>query len=264
MLTLVINAAADTRASRVLLVEDEAPIREGLSELFSSQGFSVDAVGDGLAALERAADGGFDILILDIMLPGMDGLSVLQHVRSRGDITPVLLLTAKGAEDDVVRGLEAGADDYVTKPFGIHELLARVKGLLRRSQQKSVEGRKQIAVAVTGGATANEQAIIDVDQLVVRHKGGEVKLTAREVALLDFLAARSHRPVARDELLVEVWGYRDGSIQTRTVDVHIQQLRAKLKVIPGGEQWIGTVRGRGYRFEGPVIAGGLGASEGSA
>jgi two-component system response regulator RegX3 len=249
MLASVTAPGTEPRNSRVLLVEDEAPIREGLSELFASQGFAVDAVGDGLAALERAADGGFDILILDIMLPGMDGLSVLQHVRSRGDITPVLLLTAKGAEDDVVRGLEAGADDYVTKPFGIHELLARVKGLLRRSHLKSVEGRKQIAV----NGAAGEHAVIDVDQLVVRHKGGEVKLTAREVALLDFLAARSHRPVGRDELLVEVWGYRDGSIQTRTVDVHIQQLRAKLKVIPGGEQWIGTVRGRGYRFEGPVM-----------
>lgn len=233
-----------TKVSRVLLVEDEAPIREGLTELFASQGFEVAAVGDGLAALERAADGGFDIILLDIMLPGMDGLSVLRHVRSRGDITPVLLLTAKGAEDDVVRGLEAGADDYVTKPFGIHELLARVKGLLRRAHQTGLEGRKQFAVG---------ESIIDLDQLVVRHKTGEVKLTAREVSLLDFLAARAHRPVGRDELLVEVWGYRDGNIQTRTVDVHIQQLRAKLKAIPGGEQWIGTVRGRGYRFEGPVL-----------
>jgi DNA-binding response OmpR family regulator len=247
MLDLV--TSTESRAiTRVLLVEDEEPIREGLAELFRSQGFDVDAVGDGLVALERAADGGFDIVILDIMLPGMDGLGVLRHVRSRGDITPVLLLTAKDAEDDVVRGLEAGADDYVTKPFGIHELVARVRGLLRRRQLDlaagaSHEPRKQIAVG---------EAIIDLDQLVVRHREGEVRLTAREVSLLDFLAARAHRPVGRDELLVEVWGYRDGSIQTRTVDVHVQQLRAKLKAIPGGEAWIGTVRGRGYRFEGPT------------
>ena len=244
MLHVVTTDAKDAnKPPRVLLVEDEAPIREGLGELFASQGFEVEAVGDGLVALERAADGGFDIVILDIMLPGMDGLSVLSHVRSRGDITPVLLLTAKGAEDDVVRGLEAGADDYVTKPFGIHELVARVKGLLRRSQLKGHEARKQISVG---------DAVVDFDQLVVRHASGDVRLTAREAALVDFLAARAHRPVARDELLVEVWGYNDGSIQTRTVDVHIQQLRAKLKAIPGGENWIGTVRGRGYRFEGPV------------
>ena len=233
----------ETKISRVLLVEDETPIREGLGELFHSQGFDVDAVGDGLVALEHAAAGGFDVIVLDIMLPGMDGLSVLQHVRSRGDHTPVLLLTAKGAEEDVVRGLEAGADDYVTKPFGIHELLARVKGLLRRSQLKTHEARKQILVG---------DAVIDLDQLCVRAGDAEVKLTAREASLLDFLAARAHRPVGRDELLVEVWGYRDGSIQTRTVDVHVQQLRAKLKALPGGEQWIGTVRGRGYRFEGPL------------
>jgi two-component system response regulator RegX3 len=244
MLDLVTSAEGrPEKPPRVLLVEDETPIREGLAELFRSQGFVVDAVGDGLLALEHAAAGGFDIFILDIMLPGMDGLGVLTHVRSRGDITPVLLLTAKDAEDDVVRGLEAGADDYVTKPFGIHELLARVKGLLRRRQRQSHEPRKQISVG---------DAVLDLDQLVVRHKDGEVRLTAREVALLEFLAARAHRPVGRDELLVEVWGYRDGSIQTRTVDVHVQQLRAKLKVIPGGEGWIGTVRGRGYRFEGPL------------
>lgn len=235
----------DTRSgspARVLLVEDETPIREGLAELFRSQGFTVDAVGDGLVALERAAEGAFDIVVLDIMLPGMDGLGVLRHVRSRGDNTPVLLLTAKDTEEDVVRGLEAGADDYVTKPFGIHELVARVKGLMRR-HVRPAERRKQLAIG---------DAIVDLDQLTVRHRSGEVKLTAREASLIEFLTARAHRPVGRDELLVEVWGYRDGTIQTRTIDVHVQQLRAKLKAIPGGEMWIGTVRGRGYRFEGAL------------
>ncbi|MBI1949582.1 MAG: response regulator transcription factor [Deltaproteobacteria bacterium] len=237
------NTTSEKQGGRVLLVEDEAPIREGLCELFQSQGFEVIAIGDGLAALEQAAGGGFDVVVLDIMLPGMDGLGVLSHVRSRGDHTPVLLLTAKGAEDDIVKGLEAGADDYVAKPFGIHELLARVKGLMRRAQLREREPKKIIAVG---------EALIDLDQLVVRSPHGEVKLTARECSILEFLAARAHRPVGRDELLVEVWGYRDGTIQTRTVDVHMQQLRAKLKAVPGGDEWIGTVRGRGYRFEGPL------------
>ncbi len=228
---------------KLLLVEDEAPIREGLVELFTSQGFDVDAVGDGLLAVERAADGGFDAVLLDIMLPGMDGLSVLTHLRARSDFVPVLLLTAKGSEEDIVKGLERGADDYVTKPFGIHELVARVKGLLRRRQQTEKEPKHRI--------TIDDEALFDVDQLVVSRGPEIVKLTARECALLSFLCSRDHRPVPRDELLVNVWGYRDGSIQTRTVDVHVQQLRAKLKRV-GGEHWIGTVRGRGYRFEGRV------------
>jgi DNA-binding response OmpR family regulator len=228
-------------APRLLIVEDEAPIREGLVTLFDAQGFSVQSVGDGLAAIEAAAGGGFDAVLLDIMLPGMDGLGVLRHLRSRSDTVAVLLLTAKGAEDDVVRGLEAGADDYVTKPFGIHELVARVRGLLRRVKVASTkEAPRRFDVG---------EATVDLDALLVSRRGDEVRLTAREGSLLGFLAERRHRPVARDELLVEVWGYRDGSIQTRTVDVHMQQLRAKLKVV-GGDAWLETVRGRGYRFIG--------------
>jgi len=230
--------STETR-QRLLIVEDEAPIRAGLVALFESQGFDVVEVGDGLAAIERAADQDFDAVLLDIMLPGLDGLSVLRHLRSRNDDVAVLLLTAKGAEEDVVKGLEAGADDYVTKPFGIHELVARVRGLLRRHARSTQEPRK--LVVVEGGA------VIDLDQLVVRHGPVEVRLTARETALLAFLVERAHRVVARDELLVEVWGYRDGAIQTRTVDVHMMQLRAKLKAV-GGEGWVGTIRGRGYRF----------------
>ena len=235
----------------VLIVEDEAPIREGLTALFESQGFAVTAVGDGLAAVEVAAGGGFDAVLLDIMLPGMDGLSVLRHLRSRSDSVAVLLLTAKGAEDDVVRGLEAGADDYVTKPFGIHELVARVRGLLRRARVTTLkESRRQIVVDDADASSA----VIDLDVLAVRLGDHEVRLTAREASLLAFLAERRHRAVPRDELLVEVWGYRDGSIQTRTVDVHIQQLRAKLKSV-GGESWVGTIRGRGYRFVGTEDVG---------
>jgi DNA-binding response OmpR family regulator len=225
---------------RLLIVEDEAPIREGLVTLFEAQGFAVQSVGDGLAAVEAAASGGFDAVLLDIMLPGMDGLSVLKHLRSRNDTVAVLLLTARGAEHDVVRGLEAGADDYVTKPFGIHELVARVRGLLRRAKTSAVEAPRRIIV---------DDAVIDLDALTVCCPERTVKLTSREGALLEFLLERRHRPVARDELLVEVWGYRDGSIQTRTVDVHVQQLRARLAVV-NGDGWIETVRGRGYRFVG--------------
>jgi two-component system response regulator RegX3 len=232
--------AYDADAPRLLIVEDEAPIREGLVTLFESQAFVVEGVGDGLMALERAAAGTFDAVLLDIMLPGMDGLSVLRHLRSRNDSVAVLLLTAKGAEDDVVAGLEAGADDYVTKPFGIHELVARVRGLLRRARPEKKEARKLLHV---------DDVVMDLDAAVVARGAEQVRLTAREVRLLSFVIERRHRAVGRDELLVEVWGYRDGSIQTRTVDVHVQQLRAKLKAV-GGDDWLETQRGRGYRFIG--------------
>ena len=226
--------------TRLLLVEDEAPIRAGLVELFRSQGFVVDDVDCGLKALEKLAGPRYDAVLLDVMIPGIDGLKVLAHVRERGDRTPVLLLTAKSAEEDVVRGLEQGADDYVTKPFGIHELVARVKGLLRRAAAADDGAPRKLSI---GGA------VLDLDNLRVSVDAAAVGVTAREAMLLEFLYANRQRAVGRDELLVHVWGYQDGTIQTRTVDVHVQQLRAKLKAIPGGEKWIGTVRGKGYRLE---------------
>jgi DNA-binding response OmpR family regulator len=238
----MLSAMSETRAQRLLVVEDEVAIQEGLLELFLGQGFEVQTCGDGLEALEKIAETRFDLVLLDIMLPGMEGLEVLERVRGHGDQTPILLLTARGAEEDIVAGLERGADDYVTKPFGVHELVARVKGLLRRRSDWTTD--EAPAKRFSAGDLS-----FDLDQLVVAHPAGElVKLTAREASLLEFLVSHRHRPVGRDELLVEVWGYRDGSVQTRTVDVHVAQLRAKLKALPDGERVIETVRGRGYQL----------------
>ncbi len=223
---------------RVLIVEDEEPILAGLVELFAAQGFVPDSAVDGVMALERLAANEYSLVILDLMIPQIDGLEVLRRRRAEGDYTPFLILTAKGAEEDVVAGLEAGADDYVTKPFGIKELVARAKGLLRRSTREP-EALRCIRVG---------EVTIDSDRLRVSWSGGELRLTAREGALLSYLASRRHRVVTRVELLVDVWGYRDGSVRTRTVDVHVQQLRAKLAVVPGCADFIHTVRGRGYRF----------------
>lgn len=223
---------------RVLLVEDEAPILDGLEALFSGQGFRVVRAADGPSALDRVAEGGFDVVLLDLMIPRIDGLSVLRRMRTNGDDTPVLVLTAKGAEEDVVAGLEAGADDYVTKPFGVRELVARARGLLRRPREVRERPRR----FSVGGVE------LDLDAQLVREAGDGVRLTAREADLLAHLIERRHRPVTREELLVDVWGYNDGTVRTRTVDVHVQQLRAKLGAVRGGEDWIATVRGRGYRF----------------
>jgi two-component system alkaline phosphatase synthesis response regulator PhoP len=230
-------AMADEPTYRVLLVEDEETILDGLDALFGSQGFTTVRAPDGALALERFGERTFDLVILDLMLPKVDGISVLKKIRSKGDDTPVLILTAKGAEEDVVAGLEAGADDYVTKPFGVRELVARARGLLRRPRAPSEKPRR---FRIAGVA-------VDLDAQTLALSGEPVRLTAREASLISYLLERRHRPVTREELLVDVWGYNDGTVRTRTVDVHMQQLRTKLREVRG-DAWIETVRGRGYRF----------------
>jgi DNA-binding response OmpR family regulator len=219
-----------------LIVEDEAPIGDGLAALFGGQGFATTLAADGRLATEALAIGGFDLVLLDLMIPAPTGLEVLRAMRARRDPTPVLVLTAMGSEEQIVEGLEAGADDYLTKPFGVRELLARARALLRRPK---ADGARRSAIG---------DGVLDLDHLSVERGEATARLTAREVDLLAYLAARAGRVVPRDELLVAVWGYRDGSIKTRTVDVHIQQLRSKLATV-GAAGWISTVRGRGYRFE---------------
>jgi two-component system response regulator RegX3 len=223
---------------RALVVEDEPAIRHGLVELLRAQGLDLDVAADGGEAHVKMQAQRYDLILLDWMLPGVDGLTLLQRLRARGDLTPVLMLTARGAEADIVAGIDAGADDYVTKPFGIRELVARVRGLLRRPRPPAPTAGFRV-----GDVTA------DLAALTLTWPGGQVALTAREGLILDYLRARPGVAVTREALLTDVWGYHDGSIRTRTVDVHILQLRNKLRDVPGGESWIGTVRGRGYRFE---------------
>jgi DNA-binding response OmpR family regulator len=227
-----------TTAPHALIVEDEAAIRHGLVELLRGQGFELDVAVDGHDAQIKLSTGRYDLVLLDWMLPGVDGLTLLQRLRARGDLTPVLMLTARGAEADVVAGIEAGADDYVTKPFGIRELLARARGLLRRVRPPAPEACFSVG-----------DARVDLARLTITWPGGQVDLTPREGLILDYLRARPGVAVTREALLTEVWGYHDGSVRKRTVDVHILQLRGKLREVPGGDAWIGTVRGRGYKFE---------------
>lgn len=229
-----------TSAQRILVVEDEPSVRDGLEALFSSQGFPVTTVADGQLALDALGSARFDLVLLDLMIPRVPGIDVLRALRSRGDATCVLILTAKGVEDDVVAGLEAGADDYVVKPFGVRELVARAKGLLRRPAPPTSPARPPMV----GGV------VIDVAALELRRGGAVLPISAREAALLSHLMTHADRVVPRDELLVEVWGYRDGGVRTRTVDVHVQKLRTKLRDFVGSDDWIATARGAGYRFVG--------------
>ncbi len=222
---------------RILIVEDETAILDGLTALFRQAGFAPDCAQDGQQALQCLSQTSYEIVVLDWMLPSLTGIEVLRELRARGDGTPVLMLTARGAEDDVVTALEAGADDYVTKPFGVRELVARARGLVRRAISQ------QDATTIAWG-----DITIDLGALTVLRDSTTVSLTPREAALLGHLAHAQPRVIDRAELLEKVWGYQDGSIRTRTVDVHIQQLRGKLKQVPGGGDLIQTVRGRGYRL----------------
>jgi two-component system response regulator RegX3 len=226
---------------RLLIVEDEDPIREGVAELFSLHDFAVDVAADGREASALLARERYALIVLDLMIPPPTGLELLTALRARGDTTPVLVLTARGSEEDVVEGLERGADDYVTKPFGIKALVARARGLLRRSALPPESGPP--APVALGGA------VVDLAAARVTYGAHlSLSLTAREVSLLQFLLQHRDRVVSRAELLVQVWGYRDGNIETRTVDVHLVKLRKKLAAVPGGEHWIETSRGLGYRL----------------
>lgn len=231
-------------AERVLIVEDEAPIRDGLVALFDSQGYRTESAADGAIALERLVNTTYDLVVLDLMVPHVPGLEVLRRIRAQRVPTAVLVVTARGTEDDIVAGLEAGADDYVVKPFGVRELVARARGLLKRAPMVGDAARVHHIGDVT----------LDLDALEIRWETHVLRISARESSLLEHLLRNAQRVVSREELLVNVWGYRDGNVRTRTVDVHVQQLRAKLRDVPGADGWVATARGAGYRFmAGPTM-----------
>ena len=217
--------------ARILVVEDEDLIRRGLVDALTHREYAAQGVADGEAAVREAKTGGWDLILLDVMLPKLDGFSACERIRELGIGTPVLMLTAKDAEDDKVRGLEAGADDYLTKPFGLRELLARIEALLRRARGHA----SRPAVLRLAGAD------IDLGTRAASHAGETQPLTDREIELLCYLAERPDRVVTRDELLQAVWGYAEG-VESRTVDIHLAKLRKKV-----GPDAVETVRGKGYR-----------------
>lgn len=224
--------------SRILVVEDNANLAYGLSTSLRLEGHDVTVAADGPAGLAALRAGEPDLLVLDLMLPGMDGFHLLKTAREEGMGAPVLILTARGAEADKVLGFRLGADDYVTKPFGLLELLARVTALLRRG------GRAQPAAAPVERFGAVE---VDPAARTVRRAGGEVTLTPKEFDLLMALLRRGGAVAGRLELLAEVWGHR-AAVMTRTVDMHVAQLRRKLEDDPANPRHIVTVWKAGYRL----------------
>jgi two-component system, OmpR family, alkaline phosphatase synthesis response regulator PhoP len=225
--------------SRILVVEDNANLAFGLMTSLELEGHEVVLADDGAAGLRAALETRPDLLILDLMLPGMDGYRVLKALRDAGAAVPVLILTARGEEADKVLGFRLGADDYVTKPFGLLELLARVGALLRRGGGRS-------AAAVPEVERFGEVEVDPGSRLVRRH-GEEVPLTPKEFDLLWALLRRRGGVAARLELLAEVWGHR-AAVMTRTVDMHVAQLRRKLEEDPAQPRHIVTVWKAGYRL----------------
>ena len=219
------------------MVEDEASLREGLVDLLTGDGHAVTAVGDGQAAVAHGLREAVDLVVLDLMLPRLDGIGVCRQLRAARPGMPILMLTARGSEDDKVRGLGEGADDYVTKPFSARELLARVRALGRRGTRDEAS-LDELAV---------EDAVIDLARMVVVRGKQRVTLTPREVGIVRWLFRHQGRVVSRAELLEQVFGQR-GDLQTRAVDMAIAVLRKKLEVDPANPTLIVSVKGAGYAW----------------
>ena len=223
---------------RLLIVEDEAAIREGLIDVFIYHGYEVDFAVDGTDGLKKALTGTFDLILLDVMLPGMNGFEICNQVRIHDRNQAIIMLTAKNSDEDIIEGLTLGADDYIAKPFSIAQLLLRVQAVLRRTQYQNEEN------------TLIQLGKLEIDCQNLAGKRGKntLSFTRREIEIVQYLHNNHHRPVSRDELLNKVWGYAvDADLETRTVDIHIAKLRRKIET-EAEPQYLVTVRGAGYRL----------------
>ena len=226
--------------TRILIVDDEPSMREGLSDNLIFEGYQTEMASNGIEALDIIKDQTFDLIVLDVMMPEMSGFEVCKQMRQDGNKVPVILLTAKGEEIDKVVGLELGADDYITKPFSLRELLARIKAILRRSENGSTES-----------PTSKFETIgllqVDFKNYLAKIANREVKLSHREFEVMHFLWAHKNKVVSRDDLLKNIWGY-DEFPTTRTIDNFILKLRQRVEVNPNEPKIILTVHGLGYKM----------------
>ncbi len=228
-----------TTTRRVLVVEDEESLAIGVRDALEHAGFKVEVVHDGISALKTIRENRPDLVVLDLMLPGMNGLDVLANLRSERLQTRVLILTALADEDDLLRGFQAGADDYMKKPFSPRELVARVEAQFRR---RAMEHEPPPFLDLPGGIR------VDLARLEVHRDGKIVPLTPREGDILTYLIQHRDRVVTREDLLLDVWHYQSANVETRTVDIHIVGLRRKVEPNPADPTLIQTVRGKGYRW----------------
>lgn len=226
--------------AHILIVEDEPAIRMGLIDVFVYHGYQVDFAETGELGLEKALSGQYDLILLDVMLPGINGFDICNQIRERSRDQAIIMLTAKSNDEDIIKGLSLGADDYISKPFSVTQLVLRVQAVLRRSLPETEQ---------------NTTIVLDddheIDCLNLSGTAGTQTLTftRREIDLLQYLHAHSARPVSREELLHKVWGYADDiELETRTVDIHIAKLRRKIEKDSSTPAFLVTVRGAGYRL----------------
>jgi DNA-binding response OmpR family regulator len=228
-----------TSLRTVLTIEDDAAIRRGIVDALRFAGYKVIEAGNGNDGMQMAVQQSYDLLLLDLVLPGKGGLEILQALRATRPTLPVIILTARGEENDRVEGLKMGADDYVVKPFSVKELLARVEAVLRRSPERPTD----LDCVEFPGGTA------DFARCEVRFEDGQrIELSEREIELLRYLVTNPGRAVARDELLSNVWRISPRGVSTRTIDMHVARLREKLRDDPTNPRVLLTVRGKGYMF----------------
>jgi len=229
-----------SKNTHILIVEDEPAIRMGLIDVFVYHGYDVDFAENGKLGLEKALTGTFDLILLDIMLPLMDGFEVCNRIREQNRDQAIIMLTAKSSDEDIIKGLSLGADDYVSKPFSVAQLVLRVQAVLRRSKSETDDSIK---------ITLDHETEIDCLNLSGTAGSETLSFTRREVDLLQYLQGHSERPVSREELLHKVWGYADDiELETRTVDIHIAKLRRKIEKDSSSPTFLITVRGAGYRL----------------
>lgn len=227
-----------TPRASILVVEDDPAILKGLLDVFVFNGYQAKGLEDGGEGLEAGLEETYDLIILDVMLPTLDGFSICKEVRKKKPGQGIIILTAKGSEDDIVTGFKAGADDYVSKPFSLRELMVRVEAVLRRTGKNLGDEQIRFKGIFFDGKTLNAS-----------YENHTIELTRREMDIIAYLYRHMDRIVSKKELLTEIWQYADADIETRTVDIHILKLRKKISALIGDIPFILTIRGEGYRLE---------------
>lgn len=224
--------------ARILVVEDDPALLRGLVDVLVYNGYEVKGVEDGGQGLDAGLRGAYDLLLLDVMLPTLDGYSICKEIRKKKPGQGIIMITAKGAENDIVSGFNAGADDYISKPFSLREVMVRIEAVLRRT------GRKLGDIELIF-----QDIFFDGKNLVAQYKNESIELTRKEMDIIAYLHHHRDRIVSKKELLTEVWHYADADIETRTVDIHMLKLRKKIAQLIGDTPLITTIRGEGYRLE---------------